>query len=75
MHLLIFAVWLIFPNIQAAYTLKFWLYVLLGKGYKSVLYLWEKVWLYKTLFENIALFSLPLNGVFLFLQLEVQSSF
>ena len=31
----------------------------------------EKVWLYKTLFENIALFSLPLNGIFLFLQLEV----
>ena len=25
----------------------------------------------KTLFENIALFSLPLNGIFLFLQLEV----
>ena len=24
----------------------------------------EKVWLYKTLFENIALFSLPLNGIF-----------
>ena len=35
----------------------------------------EKVWLHKTLFENIALFSLPLNGIFLFLQLEVQSSF
>ena len=31
----------------------------------------EKVWLYKTLFENIALFSLPLNGIFLFLQLQV----
>ena len=26
---------------------------------------------YKTSFENIALFSLPLNGIFLFLQLEV----
>ena len=31
-----------FPNIQAAYTLKGWLYVLLGKGYKSALYLWGK---------------------------------
>ena len=41
-HLPIFAVWLIFPNIQAAYTLKGWLYVLLGKGYKSALYLWGK---------------------------------
>ena len=28
---------------------------------------------YKMLFENIALFSLPLNGIFLFLQLEVIS--
>ena len=72
-HLPIFAVWLIFPNIQAAYTLKGWLYVLLGKGYKSTLYLWGKRLQpdYKTLFENIALFSLPLNGIFLFLQLEV----
>ena len=41
-HLPIFAVRLIFPNIQAAYTLKGWLYVLLGKGYKSALYLWGK---------------------------------
>ena len=38
--------------------LKGWLYlhVLLGKGYKSVLYLWAKSMQsgYKTLFENIA---------------------
>ena len=72
-HLPIIAVWLTFPNIQAAYTLKGWLYVLLGKGYKSTLYLWGKRLQsgYKMLFENIALFSLPLNGIFLFLQLEV----
>ena len=54
---------------------KFWLYViLLGKGYKSALYLWRKNQSgYKTLFEKIALqlFSLPLNCIFLFLQLEV----
>ena len=37
-------------------------------------YLWRKYCSlhgYKTLFENIALFSLQLNGIFLFLQLEV----
>ena len=59
---------------QAAYLFKGWLYVLLGKGYKSALYLWRKNQSgYKTLFENIALqlFSLPLNCIFLFLQLEV----
>ena len=47
---------------------------MLGKGYKSALYLWGKNQSgYKTLFENIALqlFSLPLNCIFLFLQLEV----
>ena len=68
--------WLTFPNIQAAYTLKGWLYVLLAKGYKSALYIYMGKILqspYKTLFENIALFSLPLNGIFLFLQLEVIS--
>ena len=73
-HLPIFAVWLTFPNIQAAYTLKGWLYVLLAKGYKSALIVSMGKILqpgYKTLFENIALFSLPLNGIFLFLQLEV----
>ena len=74
--LTIFAVWLTFPNIQAAYTLKGRLYVLLAKGYKSALYVYMGKILqspYKTLFENIALFSLPLNGIFLFLQLEVIS--
>ena len=73
-HLPIFAVWLTFPNIQAAYTLKGWLYVLLAKGYKSALIVSMGKILqpgYKTLFENNALFSLPLNGIFLFLQLEV----
>ena len=70
----IFALWLTFPNVQAAYTLKGWLYVLLGKGYKSALIVSMGKILqpgYKTLFENNALFSLPLNGIFLFLQLEV----
>ena len=70
-HVPIFAVWLTFPNIQAAYTLKSWLYVLLAKGYKSALMGKILQPRYKTLFENIALFSLPLNGIFLFLQLEV----
>ena len=70
-HVPIFAVWLTFPNIQAAYTLKSWLYVLLAKGYKSALIGKILQPRYKTLFENIALFSLPLNGIFLFLQLEV----
>ena len=53
---------------------KIYKYLLLGKGYKSALYLWRKNQSgYKTLFENIALqlFSLPLNCIFLFLQLEV----
>ena len=75
-HLAIFAVWLTFPKIQAAYRLKGWLYVLLGKGYKSALYVSMGKILqsgYKKLFENIALFSLPLNGIFSFLQLEVIS--
>ena len=47
---------------------------MLGKGYKSALYLWGKSQSgYKTLCENIALqlFSLPLNCIFIFLQLEV----
>ena len=70
-HVPIFAVWLTFPNIQAAYTLRSWLYVLLAKGYKSALMGKILQPRYKTLFENIALFSLPLNGIFLFLQLEV----
>ena len=53
---------------------KIYKYLLLGKGYKSALYLWRKNQSgYKTLFENIALqlFSLPLNCIFLFVQLEV----
>ena len=41
------------------------------KGYKSALIGKILQPRYKTLFENIALFSLPLNGIFLFLQLEV----
>ena len=74
-HLPVCLVWLFFfLNIQASYLLKGWLYVLLGKGYKSALYLWGKNQSgYKTLFENIALqlSSLPPNCIFLFLQLEV----
>ena len=52
--------------------LKGWLYVLVGKWYKSVLNLWDKKQSgYKTLFENIALFCWQLNCIFLFLQLKV----
>ena len=57
---------MLFINIQAAYILKGWLFRLLGNGYKSALYLWAKKQSgYKTLF------SLLLNCIFLFLQLEV----
>ena len=70
-HLPVFLVWLLFSKIyrllicwRASYT-----YCLV---YKSALYLfWGEQSGYKTLFENIAKFSLPRNRILLFLQLEV----
>ena len=56
-HLPAFLLWLLFLKYTCCFIcIEGWLYLLLGKGYKSAFYLWRKSMQsgYKTTFENIA---------------------